>query len=525
MQRTLRSRLAAGVAALAVCAAAAQAAAQTLSFRIGEDPETLYNVNTVSLTAGEIINTYVLERLVYFDADGAPQPWLASGWDVSDDQTEITFALREGIRFHDGAPFDAAAVAAHFGEILDPENASPQLANMGPLERVEAVEAMTVRFVYSEPFAPAFNAIAGNGGGINSPAAVAAAGDGYARAPVGTGPFVFERWLPGTLLEFTRNDDYHATPRSDWANAGPAHAERVVLNVISEEGMAQAALETGELTAASLAADVIPLFENNPSFNLVVNRSSGNLVFLEFNHQKPPFDDPRFRRAISHAIDREAAVEAAWAGYGTPALSPLSAAIPGFSAEVAAERGAPYDPERAAAILAELGWADGDGDGTLDKDGVEAAFTIKSYAGFTHIDRTLQVIQANLKALGMAVELETADWGAFYPSLLEDGWDMDLMRWTDKDADVLTQLFLGDGHRDKLTPDPELDAILQRCNTTMDPQPRLDCIGEAQAALLERMTVAPVLTNFGVVATQADVTGYGFDYLGYVKVIDVRVGE
>ena len=518
-----RNLLLAGVATAALLAG--HASAQTLSLRVGEDPETLYNVNTVSLTAGEVINTYVLERLVYFDESGAPQPWLASGWEVSEDQTTIVFALREGVVCHDGTPFDAAAAAAHFGEILDPENASPQLANMGPLESVVATGPMEVTFTYSEPFAPAFNALAGNGAGINSPTAVAEAGDGYARAPVGTGPFVFERWLPGTLLEFSRNDAYHATPRSDWENAGPPQVERVVLNVISEEGVAQAALETGELSASGLAADVIPLFEDNPAFRLVVNRSSGNLVFLEFNHQKPPFDDAEFRRAIAHAIDREAAVEAAWAGYGTPALSPLSAAIPGFSPEVAAEFGAPHDPARAAEILAGLGWTDSDGDGVIDKDGIEAEFTIKSYAGFTHIDRTLQVIQANLNSLGMSVDLETADWGAFYPSLLEDGWDMDLMRWTASDADVLNQLFSGDGHRDKLTPNPEIDATLERCNTTMEPSARLACIGDAQRLLLQEMIVAPVLTNYGVVAVQADVSGYDFDYLGYLKVVDVKIGE
>lgn len=524
MKTNLGKRLVFGTTA-AMFLLASGASAQTLSLRVGEDPETLYNVNTVSLTAGDVINSYILERLVYFDANGVPQPWLASGWTVSDDQTQITFELRDGIAFHDGTPFDAAAVAAHFGEILDPDNASPQVAVMGPLQSVDATGDMTVVFTYSEPFAPAFSAIAGSGGGINSPAAVAAAGDSYGRAPVGTGPFVFDRWLPGTLLEFVRNENYHATPRSDRDNTGPAHVERVVLNVISEEGVAQAALETGELSASGLAADVIPLFADNPDFNIVINQSSGNIVFLEFNQTQPPFDSAEFRRAIGYAIDREAAVQAAWAGYGTPALSPLSAAIPGYSAEIAAEYGTPYDPARATEILEGLGWTDTNGNGVIDKDGIEAEFTIKSYAGFTHIDRTLQVIQANLNNLDMSVDLETADWGAFYPSLLEDGWDMDLMRWTESDADVLNQLYLGDGHRDKLIPIPDLDATLERCSTTMDPEQRLACIADAQKLLLENMTSVPVLTNFGVFATQANVTGYGFDYLGYLDVVDIQIAE
>lgn len=515
---------------LATCTAAVighvpALSAQTVSLRIGEDPETLYNVNTVSLTAGDIINSYMLERLVYFDRSGTPQPWLASGWTVNDAQTEITFTLREGITFHDGTPFDADAVAAHFGAILNPDTASPQLAIMGPLEAVTATGPLTVVFRYTEPFAPAFSALAGSGAGINSPAAVAAAGDRYGRAPVGTGPFVFERWIPGTRLEMVRNDTYHATPRSDRTNTGLPQVERIVLNVIAEEGVAQAALETGELTAAALSADVIPMFADNPDFNVVINRSSGNLVFLEFNHQQPPFGDAEFRRAIGFAIDREAAVDAAWAGYGVPAFSPVSAAIPGHDPAVAETLGTPYDPARAREILTGLGWTDSNNNGTIDRDGVEARFTIRSYAGFTHIDRTLQVIQANLADVGMAITLETSDWGAFYPSLLEDGWDMNLMRWTASDADVLNQLFLGNGHRNKLTPNPQIDAILTRCSTTMEPVSRLGCISEAQVALLETMLVVPVLTNYTVVATQSDVTGYGFDFLGYVNPVDIRIGD
>jgi peptide/nickel transport system substrate-binding protein len=519
-QRLLNS--AAVIVALGLGASSLQA--QELSLRLTEDPETLYNVNTVSLTAGDVINTYFLERLVYFDDSGAPRPWLASGWDVSADQKVITFTLRDGIVFHDGTPFDAAAVAAHFGAILDPANASPQLANMGPLVSVEATGPMEVTFTYSDTFAPAFSAIAGSGGGINSPTAVEQAGDGYGRAPVGTGPFIFERWLPGTLIEMRRNPDYKQF-REDVENTGLPHVERIVLNVIQEEGVAQAALETGELSAAGLSADTIPIFADNPDFNTVLNKSSGNLVFVEFNQQEPPFDDPEFRRAIGYAIDRESAVLAAWAGYGGAALSPLSAAIPGYDPAVAETLGTPYDPEKAVEILTGLGWVDSNGDGTIDKDGMEAEFRFLSYAGFTHIDRTMQVIQANLKDVGISVDLETSDWGAFYPSLLNDGWHMDLMRWTDSDADVLNQLFLGDGHRDKLIPDPVLDETLVRCSSTMEPQERLDCISQAQRILLENMTVVPVLTNWGVVATQKNVSGYGFDYLGFLKVADIKVEE
>jgi len=502
--------------------AALPAMAQTVNLRLGEDPESLYNVQTNSLTANGVIN-YVLERLVYIDQSGTPQPWLSSGWTVSDDQTQITFTLREGLTFTDGTPFDPAAVVAHFNTVLDPAVASPQLATQGPLTSVEATGPMTVVFTYSEPFAPAFNALSGVGAGINSPTAVAAAGSDYARMPVGTGAFIVEQWIPGTSITLVRNDDFHEQFRSDIQNPGPAHVERIVLNVITEEGVAQAALETGELSAAALQADAIAQFVDNPDFRTIINKSSGNLTFLEFNQQTAPFDDARVRMAIGHAIDRDAAVMAAWDGYAQAAFGPLSAAIPGYDQAVVDELGTPYDPEKALALFAEAGWTDSDGDGILDKDGAAASFTILSYAGFTSIDRTLQVIQANLADIGVPVDLQTSDWGAFYPSLLEDGWDMDLMRWTWDDADVLNQIYAGDGHRDKLTPNADIDNILNRCSTTMEPAARLSCVSDAQRALLENMTAVPILTNWEVVAVQSNISGYGFDHAGYLLATDIKV--
>ncbi|WP_102107617.1 ABC transporter substrate-binding protein [Oceaniglobus roseus] len=507
-----------------ICAAAlaTAASAQTVNLRLGEDPESLYNVQTNSLTANSVIN-YVVERLVYIDLDGTPKPWLASGWEVSDDQTRITFTLRDGLTFTDGTPFNADAVVAQFNTILDPDTASPQLATQGPLKSVEAKDDKTVVFTYSEPFAPAFNALSGVGAGINSPTAVEKAGDDYARAPVGTGPFTVEQWIPGTSITLARNDAYHEQYRDDVENPGPAHIEGIVLNVIPEEGVAQAALETGELSAASLQADAIGQFVDNPDFKTIIDKSSGNLVFLEFNMQQKPFDDVTVRKAIGYAINREAAVAAAWNGYGQPAYSLLSAAIPGYDPEVAKEYGTPYDPEKAKALFAEAGWTDSDGDGTLDKDGTPAEWTILSYAGFTHIDRTLQVIQANLADIGIKIDLQTSDWGAFYPSLLEDGWDMDLMRWTWSDADVLNQIFQGDGHRDKTIPNEAVDSVLKRCSTTMEPEARLDCISEAQKVLLENMVAVPVLTNWGVYATQANIEGYKLDHSGYLLATDLKV--
>lgn len=523
--RTIRRLTTSALAGIAMFAGIATASANddTLYFRLGEDPESLYNLETISLTADAVISTYIVEKLVYFDADGNAKPWLAESWSVSDDQKEIVFKLRDEVKFHDGTDFNAAAVKAQFAEILDPKNASPHLSRMGPIDKIEIVDDLTISFKFKEPYAPFFNNIALSTGGLNSPSAVEKLGKNYGRNPVGTGPYMMESWIPGTEIILVRNPNYHGQFRSDTVNKSAPKAAKIVLKVVPEDGVALAALETGELTAGALQADIIEQFVQNPAFNTVIDKTATNLVFLEFNHKRPPFDDVRVRKAVGHAIDRNAAVAAAWGGYASVALSPLSLGIPGFNKEIAEKYGTPYDPEKAKSLFAEAGWTDSDGDGTLDKDGKPAEFLIKSYAGFTHIERTLQVIQSNLADIGVKVELETADWGAFYPSLLEDDWDMDLMRWTNSDAGVLNQLFKSPGHREKLPPNPAIDDTLKRCNVTMDPQARNECVGEAQKALLEDMTIVPILTNWTVIATQGNVQDYTLDYLGYLIPGDVWI--
>lgn len=517
--RTLLKAVA--VTALAYTVPLGAASALELGFRLTEDPESLYGVQTISLTASEAMGTYLTERLVHISPEGRPAPWLAESWEVSDDQTAITFKLREGVQFHDGTPLNAEAVKAQFDAIRDPANASPILPMLGPLSSVEAIDESTVEFRFEEPYAPFFNNIAAGYMGINSPTAVAAHGAQYGRNAVGTGPYKLVRWIPGTRIELERNEN-HIQWREDAVNKGAPHAERITLTVIREDAVALAALETGELTGSALQADIIDRFVDDPAFNVVINENTTNLVFLEFNQNKAPFDEKLVREAISHAIDRSAAVAAAWSGYASEALGPLARGIPGFDAEVAEEYGAKYDPERARELFAEAGWTDSNGDGILDRDGQDARWVIHSYSGFTHIDRTLAVVQSNLRQIGVEIELVTSDWGAYYPSLLESDWDMALNRWTSFDPGILATLFRSPGHRQHIQPDASVDDVLDRCDTLMEPQARGECVSEAQKVLLEASTLVPILTNHMVLATQGDIADYTLDFTGLLIPGDVR---
>jgi peptide/nickel transport system substrate-binding protein len=498
----------------------ARAAGDVLHLRLGEDPETLYNVKSFSLTVANTLGSFLLDRLIYFDADGKPQPWLASGWTVSDDQKQITFKLHDGVKFTDGTPFNADAVKFQFDAVMDKANASPLLPLVGSLQSIEVLDPLTVRFTFGKPYAPFMSNIANAGFGFNSPTAVKKYGDQYGRNVVGTGPYILKSWQAGTEMQLVRNFDYKQL-RGDAINKGTAYPDAVVLTVISEEAVAQAALETGELSAAAVAADAIDRFVNDPKFNVVLNKIVTNLLFVEFNETQKPFDDPNVRRAIGYAIDRDAAVKAAFNGYGAPALGPMALGIPGYDPAVGKELGTPYDPAKAKALLLQAGFTAGS-DGTLSYGGKPASFSLKSYAGFETIDRTLAVIQSNLAAIGVKVSLETADWGTFYPGLLKGDWDMDLNRWTYSDPSILTVLFRSPGHRHMTLANPAQDEILDRCDTLMNTDVRFKCVSDAQRALAQSATIAPVLSNWFVVITQANVKDYHLDYFNYLIPGDVH---
>jgi peptide/nickel transport system substrate-binding protein len=495
----------------------------TLSFAISLDPETLDNAKTTSETVAGVLEQYLLEGLVYFDKEGKVQGWLAESWEVSADGLQITFHLRQGVKFHDGTDFNADAVKFQFDRILDPATASPALAYIPTLTAVDKVDDYTVKFTFSAPDAGFWVVVTYAYFCFNSPTAVQAAGDDYGRQPVGTGPFMFESWIPGSQLTFVKNPNYQQF-RTDTANKGPAYADKIILYVIPEAGTVRAALQTGEILASNISADILPDFVSDPNFNIAINKQVTSMQFLDFNNKKAPFDNVEFRKAISYAIDRKAIVTNSRGGYAYESLNLLAPGLPGYDPTIGETYGAAYDPAKANEILDGLGWVVG-ADGIREKDGQKASWTIKSYSGYAYVTRSLEVIQQNLKAVGIEVDIEISDWSAFYPSLLDDSLEMDMMRWSWSDTGVLNVLFRSPGYRGHLPEDPELDALLDTLMTTMDPAERDAVSIQAQQMLLEKMIAVPLQANWIISAVRSNVMGYNLDWFGMPLVVDMYLAR
>jgi peptide/nickel transport system substrate-binding protein len=333
------------------------------------EPDTMDPHQTQSRYATLVI-TAMFDSLMHMDADLEIRPGLAISWELSEDAQTWTIELREGVTFHDGEPFNAEAAKYNFDRIVDPDVRSVGAGILiGPYESSEVVDEYTVQLHFSEPYGAFINALADPYNWITmvSPAAAEEHGQDFNLQPVGTGPFIFEEYVPQEMVSVVRNPDYDWAPEF-YPYQGPARVDRVTFRFVSELSTRLAALETGE---ANISMELPPLevqrIRDDDRFEVVSSAVPGVPVVALCNMSKPPLDDVLVRRAINYGVNQEAMVNTLFAGEWFAAhniLAPNTWAFDEESAEMYS-----YDPDRAAELLDEAGWVDTNGDGGREKDG------------------------------------------------------------------------------------------------------------------------------------------------------------
>jgi len=465
------------------------------------------------------VQGYIYDRLVYIDAKGLPAGRLASSWTISPDQKIVTFKLRPGQKFHDGTPVNAQAVEFTFKRLLDPATAAPARAQFKEVKEVKALDSATVRFTLDKPFAPFFTNLTLSYAGIVSPTAVQRYGKDFGRNPVGSGPFKLTTWVPGSSIILARYSDYQQF-RDDVTNKGPVYVAGIVFKIVPNVGTRIAALEAGELDMIPLTREAAARFLNDKRFQVVTVKNAQNFVFVEFNYKRAPFDNPKFRAALGWAIDKKAIVDAAWGGFATMNLNPIPVGVSGWDEKLGKQYGIGYDVRKAGTLLDELGWRVNPATRVRERDGRPAKFTCWTYSGFETVKRGCEIIQANLKDVGIDVDVKLTDFGTLSAEMPKAQFDFDLMRWTWPEPNILSLLFKTPGWRELYT-DSELDAILDRADTTMAPARRLEIVKQAQIMILQKAIVIPILTDWAMTAATADVQGIHLDFYGAILFEDV----
>jgi peptide/nickel transport system substrate-binding protein len=457
-----------------------------------------------------LVTTYVLnllfDRLVYLGADGTPQPWLAESWEVSDDETRIRFHLHEGVLFHDGTPLDAEAVKFTFDRLIDPATASPNVNSIGSLESTEVIDAQTVELVWAQPFAPAMTMLAGSQMGIISPTAATEAGDQFGRQPVGSGPFRFREWTSGERILFERNPDY-VNLRADVQNPGPPHLDEMSISIVPEEGTRLAALETGELDLAWAPFQDVETIRASDNLQIFARENGTSFEYIEFNTTTGPFADLNLRQAVGHAVNPEEILIASYI-YGDLIKAPLPIGTVGYDPEVGEQYGFTYDLEQAQSLMPES---------------VPPALRLTTWNA-PQAQRAAQVIQAQLAALGLTVNLDVIDAGTFLAQLREGDFEFAFNRTTWPDPIILSQMLKTPG-RDQQYSNPDLDPILTEIETVLDPEQRQEAVSEAQRIVLEDAAIIPLFSDQFMIAARNRVQGFRFCALGLPMYQDVWLSE
>lgn len=493
-----------------------------------EDPDSLDPHKTIMGTASSI-QSWIYDELFYIGADGLPKGLLAESWTVSEDSKTLTVVLREGRKFHDGTPVDAKAVEFTFTRLLDPATAAPAKDQAGPLTKVTAVDDKTVTFEFSEPYAPFYFAATTSYFGIVSPTAVEKLGDDFGRQPVGSGPFMFKEWKAGQEITLVRNPDY-VNVREDRTNKGAPYVDGIIFKNVPEEGTRIAAMETGEINILGLSRESVSRFQDDPDFQVISAKETASINFVEFNYKRAPFSDPKFRRAFGTAIDKEAILAGAYGGFGTLNYNPYPNGNPGYDPAIGEANGMKYDPEAAKKMFDELGWRDEDGDGTREAhgvtdvaDGTPAAWTCWTYP-FEIKQRECEIIQANMKDLGINIEVKLTDFGTMSAEMPKAEFDFDVMRWTWNEPVILSLLFKCPGWKE-LFCDETLDPMLTAADTDMDPASRLEKVKELQKYILDQAVIIPFVSDWYITASAATVHDLRYDATFGLNYEDVWISQ
>lgn len=467
MTRGLRVFLSGTVAATALALAAGAVAAApsgVLRVAVGADPET-FDPHFNDLPTGNTVDLLVLEGLYRLDAENNVVPNLATEHSFSEDGLTLTVRIKPGKTFSNGDPLDAAAVAASFTRMLDPEVGSIYRGLYASIAEVVAVDDQTVEFRLSEPNGHILLLLAPTPASIINVKALEEMGSDYSRKPVGSGPYMVESFVGG--------ESYRLVPNPTYEGDYPATLEAIEFLAVPEDASRMALLETGD----------VQIVERVPPESIETIDALDEAAVLKppsmfsINMEmvlRGPLEDPRVREALNLAIDREGMVQGILGGLGTPSVGMPG---PGTQNELRVTFDPiPFDPERAKALLAEAGYGPGD---------ISLAMTCPN-GRYIKDAQVCQAIMGSLQAIGVNAEARVVDRGTWSqvaatpPAEREDNMAM-LGRATAGMDYTLYRLFhTGVSANTTGFSNPRVDELLDQGRATSDAEKQREIYGEVQ---------------------------------------------
>ena len=416
------------------------------------------------------------------------EPRLAVSYETPDDLTWV-IKLRQGVKFHDGTDFNAAAVKFTFDRLVDPEVAAPRASLLASVASVEVQDDYTLVIKTHTPDGLFLANLTHDNSAIISPAAVKKYGN-LMKNPVGTGPFKFKNMVSGDSLTMVRFDDY-------WR--GPAKIDEIVFRVIPEAATRVAMLETGEVDFIdSIPPEQLPRLEFNPDIKVV--KSPGTpLRYVSVNFDKEPFDNLLVRQAIAHAVNTDDIVST-MDGLGIKSAGIIGPQVFGYKPEIE-KAGYPYDPAKGKELLAEAGFPNG------FKTVIWTTNASDNYV------RDAQILQAQVKKIGIDAEIKVLDWAAYLTATRNGEQDMFLLGWSNLTQDggglAFPNLHSSNAGSSNRTfyRNAEADRLIDLTMNTTDQEKRLELLHAVNEYLVKDVAWVPLWHQVNVIAMGANIVG------------------
>jgi peptide/nickel transport system substrate-binding protein len=459
----------------------------TLNVGLPSDAKTMDPIYSVQFTERQVLYL-IFNTLVRFGPDFSIHPELAESWKIADGGKRVTFKLRQGVQFHDGTPFDAAAVKWNIDRRLDPAVASPQREQLAPLiAAVNVVDGQTVAFLLKAPYAGLLSLLGERPGFMLSPAAGEKLGKDFTNAPVGTGPFIFKEWVRGSHITLVRNARYWET--------GKPHLDRIVFHDISGAVVGVQRLVTGELDfVADLSPQDVKQLQGRSGIALAPI-TVGRWYALQWHVFKEPFNNEKLRQAIAHGIDRKRINDIVMDGKGTISDGPTPPGLWWFDPAI---KSYAYDPEKSKALLKEAGYGNG------------FEFTL-STPQVTALSQINQLVQEQLEAVGIRLKLEPVAQSEWYAKLVRKETNFSPNRWTQRpDPDgLLYILFHSKGYANTTGyKNARVDALLEQARQSFDEVERKKLYSEVQVIIAREVPMLPLLFSVEYAALRDSVQGF-----------------
>ncbi|MBI2880011.1 MAG: ABC transporter substrate-binding protein, partial [Candidatus Tectomicrobia bacterium] len=456
------------------------------------------------------VTQLVFNGLVRKDRRSRIVPDLAVRWEQPDPTTYI-FHLRKDAAFHDGAPLTSADVAYTFRSILDPATGSPKRAGYEVIREIATPDPYTAVFHLKKPFSPFLAQMVAD----IVPVRAASAGGRFGLRPVGTGPFRFVRSATDQEVVLEANPRYHeGTP----AVAG------VRYKIIPDGLVRLFELQKGtvDLTVNAVSPDSLSRLERRPGLRAI--RAPGtNFSYLGFNLEDPALSRRKVRRAIAHAIDRDAIIRHILRGLARPATGLLPESHWAYWKDVTTY---PFNPALARRLLDEAGYPDPDGDGEAPR----FRLSFKTSQNETRIE-IAEVMQEQLRRAGIAVDIRSFEWGTFFADVRKGNFQLYTLTWVGVlDPDIYFYIF----HSRSVPPNganrgryrnPALDRWLEAGRRLAEEGARREAYRRAQQILAEDLPYVNLWHSTNVAVMSRRVEGFVlYPDEDMISLKDVRLG-